>query len=121
MNLILFYILAEVNYVPYIIVGGGLFVLLIAIFVLIFLIRRRKKKISNDGNEWFHALGDKENVQEVKAIGSRLTVVLVNKDKMDRDQLKELGVSSILVMANKIVLVIENQAEKIANILNNSL
>ena len=121
MNMILLYILAEVNYLPYIIVGGGLFVLLIVIFLCIFLIKRKKKKISNDSNEWFLALGDKENVQEVKAIGSRLTVVLANKDKMNRDQLKELGVSSILVMANKVVLVIENQAEKIAAILSKSL
>ena len=38
----------------------------------------------------------------------------------DLPRLKELGVSSILVMSNKVTLVIEGQAEKVSAVINNS-
>ena len=48
------------------------------------------------------------------AIGSRLSVSLLDKEKIDREKLKELGVSSVLVMSNKVTLVIEDKAEQVA-------
>ena len=71
--------------------------------------------------DWFLALGGKENIKEATAVGSRLNLNLANKDIIDRVKLKELGVSSVLVMSNKVTLVIEGQAEKIAQVINNSL
>lgn len=102
------------------IAGGG--VLLVAVVVLlIFLIKGKKKGPSFSGNEWLIALGNKENIKEVTAIGSRLTLILLDKEAIDREKLKQLGVSSILVMSNKVTLVIEDKAEQIAASIQKSL
>ena len=101
------------------IVGGVLF--LSALVILIYLLTHREGKKVFDGNDWIIALGNKENVKEVSANGSRLTLALVDKEKMDREKLKELGVSSVLVMSDKITLVISGKAEKVAALIQKSL
>ena len=78
-----------------------------------------KAKVSD--SEWIDALGGQNNILEASAIGSRLSVKLNDKEIINRDKLKELGVSSILVMSNKVTLVIEKQAEKVASVINHSL
>lgn len=95
-------------------------VLVVAVLLVIFLIRRNKKPRIVDA-DWFDALGGKDNIKEAIAVGSRLSLYLNDKEAINRDRLKELGVTSILVMSNKVTLVIEGQAEKVASIINNSL
>ena len=92
-----------------------------ALGIVIYLIVSNKKEKSNNSGVWLLALGNKENIKEVSAVGSRLTVNLEDKEKIDRVRLKELGVSSVLVMSNKITLVIEGKAEKIANLIKKDL
>ncbi len=94
---------------------------LAALGILIYLIVSKKKENEANGSVWILALGNKENVKEVSAVGSRLTVNLEDKEKIDRTKLKDLGVSSILVMSNKITLVIEGKAEKIAALIKKDL
>ena len=95
-----------------IIVGG---VLLVSAIVVLLIAKLRKKKANSfNNNDWLIALGDKSNIKEITATGSRLSVVLNDKDIIDREKLKELGVSSVLVMSNKVTLVIEDKAEQIA-------
>ena len=120
-NLFKFHLLADSN-VPLIIWLAVVDFFLIATIVLVIVTRRHGKKNPKvvDSN-WFDALGGKENVKEVTAVGSRLTLNLENKDNIDRDKLKTLGVSSVLVMSNKVTLVIEGQAEKVAEALKQSL
>ena len=95
--------------------------IVICLIALVIVLRRKKKNPRIVDDDWFLALGGKENIKEATAVGSRLNLNLVNKDSIDRDRLKELGVSSVLVMSNKVTLVIEGQAEKIAQVINNSL
>ena len=90
----------------------------ITIFLIIFLNKRRKanKVTDNTSNDdWLIALGGKENISESSANGSRLTVKLVDQNKIDKDKLKELGVSNIVTMSDKIILVLEDKAELIKN------
>ena len=94
---------------------------LAALGILIYLIISKKKENQDNGGVWLLALGNKENIKEVSAVGSRLTVNLEDKEKIDRVKLKELGVSSVIVMSNKITLVIEGKAEKIANLIKKDL
>lgn len=101
------------------IIGGG--VLLIIIVLLLVFLLRKKKKIPIDNSVWLLALGGQENIKEVTAIGSRLSLALVDKEKIDREQLKTLGVSSVLTMSNKVTLVIEGEAERIAESIKSSL
>ena len=100
----------------------GAIVLLIALaLILYFLVFKKKGKKIVNGNIWLLALGNKENIKEVTAIGSRLSLKLENNELINKDKLKELGVSSVLVMSNKVTLVIEGQAEKVAEIIKKEL
>lgn len=98
----------------------GLMLLLVIVMVIRFHVSKSPKQAVNN-DEWFVALGGKENVKEINAVGSRLSLVLVDKEKVDREKLKTLGVSSVVSMSNKVTLVIEGKAEKIAETLKGSL
>ena len=102
------------------IIVGCVILLSVAIIIPIS-INKRKKSPKIDNNVWLIALGNKENIKEVNAIGTRLTVNLVDKEKIDREKLKELGVSSVLTMSNKVTLVIEGKAEIIAEAIKEGL
>lgn len=89
---------------------------IIIVAVLLILLNRNKKnkkaKIDDAPNdEWVLALGGKENILEVSATGSRLTVKLQDINNCDKDKLKALGVSNIVTMSDKLVLVVEDKAE----------
>ena len=103
-----------------IIVGAVILLIILFLIIYFFIFKKKNKKIAN-GNIWLMALGNKENIKEVTAIGSRLSLKLENNEIIDKDKLKELGVSSVLVMSNKVTLVIEGQAEKVAELINKEL
>ena len=89
---------------------------IVIVAVLLILINRnkrnKKEKIDDTPNdEWVLALGGKENILEVSATGSRLTVKLQDINNCDKDKLKALGVSNIVTMSDKLVLVVEDKAE----------
>lgn len=96
-----------------IVLGALCFIGAVVITVYLIVNSKKGKKIDND--VWLTALGGKDNVSSVKGVGSRLSVVLKNQELIDREKLKELGVTSILTMSDKLVLVIEGKAEEIAN------
>ena len=98
----------------------GAFLLIVLLTLLIFFLKRKNKK-PVDNSVWLLALGGLENIKEVTAIGSRLSLVLIDKEKIDREQLKTLGVTSVLTMSNKVTLVIEGEAERIASSIKNYL
>ena len=89
-----------------------------AAIIVIYMVKSGKKEKTINNETWLLALGGKENVSSIKGVGSRLSVVVNDKEKLDRQKLKELGVSSILTMSDKLVLVIEGKAENIAKKLN---
>ena len=109
------------NYAPYIALGV---VVLILISLLVLLLINRKKvnkkeeiKISTSSNDWIISLGGEDNIIETSSKGSRLTLNLKDITKIDETKLKELGVSSILKMSNKLILVLEDNASKIEQII----
>ena len=108
------------NLIIWLVVIDALLLLIVAIMVIRFLTNKKAKpKVNND--EWFNALGGKDNIKEINAVGSRLSLVLKDKDIVDREKLKTLGVSSVVSMSNKVTLVIEGKAETIAEKLKGSL
>lgn len=83
---------------------------------LIFFLNRRKKNIKPvitvaSKSAWVDALGGNENILNSEAYGSRLVIKLVDKEKMKRDELKSLGVTSIIEMSDKVTLLLEDKAE----------
>ena len=101
-------------------------VAIILVTVLIVLIRGRKSKGPNKQvsqaapNEWLDALGGMDNIVDIQATGSRLVAKIKNKELVNRDKLTELGVSSIVLMSDKITLVTNLDNEKIVESIKNS-
>lgn len=92
-------------------------VIIIAIIVTILLARNNKKKAQSANDTLFNslleALGGKDNILSLSAKMSRLTVSLKNEDLLDVNKVKELGVTRILRMSKKIILLIGQQASEI--------
>lgn len=94
---------------------ASILVLVIAIAILIFLINKKKKgekSLLNQNNytpnDVYLALGGKDNVVSHSINGSRLTLVLKDYKKVDRDALTKFGVERVLSMSNKYILVGEH-------------
>ena len=108
------------TYLITIIVGGCLLVVA-ALVVLIIVFGKRKKPTIVDEIAWITALGGKDNIASVSAIGSRINLSLKDKEKIDRTKLSNLGVNSVLVMSNKVTLVIANNAVDIAETISKGI
>ena len=99
------------NILKYGLIGAGVAVIaFIVAFVIAVVISKNKKK--KEGNELCEKiilnLGNKENIKTIEAKSSRLVVSLLDSSKMNEEELKNLGVTSILKMSNKITLVLGN-------------
>lgn len=108
------------TYAVVLIVAGCLVLVAILVFLVIFFGKRKKNPIV-DESAWLSALGGKDNINNVSAIGSRINLYLKDKEKIDREKLTSLGVNSVLVMSNKVTLVIANNAVDIAETITNSI
>lgn len=106
------------NYGIWIAVGVAV---IIAFCVVFLLIRNRKvspkkteeKVVSENSDEWLIALGNKENILEADATGSRLNIKLNDNSLLNKEKLKELGALSIIEMSGKFIIVVEGKAEEI--------
>ena len=102
-------------------------VAIILTIVIIFLIKNRKpakpkKEISTAApDEWVDALGGKDNIVEVSSMGSRLSIKIKNRELINRDALTGLGVTSIVLMSEKVTLVTNLDNSKIEEKLKESL
>ena len=96
-------------------------IILVVIVVILVSIKSKSKtnnKIETKSNSsWLSALGEKDNIIEVESKGSRLTLTLRDSSLINDDKLKELGVTSIIKMSNKVILVVEDNAAKIEYLL----
>lgn len=91
-------------------------IILITLIVILLVYKFKKKPDqieSSSSSDWINALGGADNVLEVNAVGSRLTLKLLDSSKLDEEKIKSLGVTNIIKMSNKITLVVEDKADKI--------
>ena len=115
-------LLENTQFPPLLIVSfvvSGLFLIAFIVVLIIFL--KKKKVVKVDNSLWIDNLGGRENIASVTQVGSRINLVLKDKELINKDNLKELGVKSVLVMSNKVTLVVENNAENIAKAINEAL
>ncbi len=98
----------------------GAVVALGLIVLVIFLVnksRTKNKKLSQDKQDekLIEGLGGENNIESiVSVVGSRLSVKLFDAELLKRDLLKEAGITSVIVMSNKVTLVIENRAKELS-------
>ena len=98
----------------------GAVVALGLIVLVIFLVsksRTKSKKLSQakQDEKLIEGLGGENNIESiVSVVGSRLSVKLFDAELLKRDLLKEAGITSVIVMSNKVTLVIENRAKELS-------
>lgn len=109
------------NILKYCLIGVG--VLVVAFIVAFIYAKVIKNKTKKQGNELCAKiilnLGDKENIKSLEAKGSRLVVTLLDESKINEEELKNIGVTSILKMSSKVTLVIGNISSDVVNYYNN--
>ena len=96
------------------VVASGLIVLVI---FLINKSRTKNKKLSQtkQDEKLIEGLGGEDNIESiVSVVGSRLSIKLSDPELLKRDLLKEAGITSVIVMSNKVTLVIENRAKELS-------
>lgn len=96
---------------------GIILIIFITLFFLLVLpkIRQKRKKATSisDAVEWINSLGGSSNIINFSSSRSRLTFEVKDSSLVDQNKLKLLGVSSIIIMSQKIILVIDNGADEI--------
>lgn len=88
-------------------------VFIISLSFLLLLIAKKKEaekrkaeiKQNADLSNVYSYLGEKDNVVSHELKGTRLTLVLKDYQKVNREKLKEIGVERVLSMSNKYILV----------------
>lgn len=79
-------------------------------------LKKKKKLEESQATKIIEFLGGKENISSLSAKGSRLSISLIDQSKLKEEELKKLGVSSIIYMSNKIILVVGSISLDIENI-----
>ncbi len=97
----------------------AIIVSLIAI-VIILICKKCKKPKNKSGvyDELIDAFGGMDNIIEVKARESRLSLVLKDYNLINEEKLKEKGITSSIKMTNKITYVIGSSAKEIEDYIN---
>lgn len=100
-------------------------IILVTLFFLLVLPRIKqnsKKTISiTEGADWVNSLGGKSNIISVSASRSRLTLEVKDTSLINQNKLKTLGVSSVIIMSQKVILVIDNGADEIKEKIEKSI
>lgn len=106
------------------IVVGIIVSLLIALFVVVYIKTSRAKKISNNEKEVEKKANSlasevvctikKENIKDVSFQGSRVSIVFLNKEQIDKERLEKLNLQYML-MNDKIIIMIGSKAEDFKN------
>ena len=82
-------------------------ILIISLGVLVFFLKKKKEiKSLEEFPELLMALGGKENIISVDHKGSRVSVVVENKKNVDREKVREQGVT-IVISNKKVTMVVD--------------
>ncbi|HHU59866.1 TPA: hypothetical protein GXZ34_02965 [bacterium] len=95
----------------------GIVIFIIAIITVVYF----KRKDNEEYPGLLEALGGRDNLLQVELNGSRINLSLNNKKEMDREQVKQNGVSAIVMQSKKITLVVGHGSKKIFKYLSDQL
>lgn len=91
---------------------GITILLIIVILVVAFKLKAKKREIF-EFPELLEALGGADNISNILLNGSRVSLNFENKKNLNKDQIKENGVETIVVSNKKLTMVIGRQAPAI--------
>lgn len=103
----------------WLLIGIGV-LLIITVLVIVLKLKTRKKELL-EFPELLEALGGANNISNVILNGSRVSLNFDNKKNIDKDQIKENGVETIVVSNKKLTMVIGKKASAISKYLNESI
>lgn len=90
---------------------GGSILLVVIIATLIIIVRKKAKvKETLEFPELLEALGGASNISNIVLNGSRVSLNFDSKKNVDKEQIKETGVETIVVSNKKITLVVGKKA-----------
>lgn len=100
--------------------------LLLAVIITIFKINKSKKiresnssadlKVKNAALNLGACFGGKENIKEIKTIGSRVSIIVEDISKVDKEKING-ELSSVMYMGNKIICIIGSKSEEFSALL----
>jgi phosphotransferase system IIB component len=105
---------AALQLYEWIIIGAGALVLLIGVIAFVLFRKRNVKRLPYDGRPIIAGLGGIDNIIEAKVRGSRLSVLIINPLLVNEAVLKQHGVSSLVMMSKKAVLLLGETASHVA-------
>lgn len=94
--------------------------LIIIVLVIVFKLKTKKKGVS-EFPELLEALGGVDNISNILLNGSRISLNFENKKNVNKDQIKENGVETIVVSNKKLTMVIGKKASIIHKYLAESV
>ncbi len=92
------------------IIGASVVALLSIIILVVVLKKKGKAKENTEFPELLEALGGAENISNITLSGSRISLNFDSKKNVNKEQIKENGVETIVVANKKITLVIGRNA-----------
>ena len=96
-------------------IGLGVIILGVLIFVLIKIFSKKRVKplpIASK-SEYFEALGGEDNYIDSSREGSRIIVHLKDYSKINKEKIKEAGVTGFIEKSDKLTLVVKEGAEEV--------
>ena len=96
-------------------IGLGVIILGVLIFVLIKIFSKKPVKslpIASK-SEYFEALGGEDNYIDSSREGSRIIVHLKDYSKINKEKIKEAGVTGFIEKSDKLTLVVKDNAEEV--------
>lgn len=103
------------------IVGAVLLITSLTLLIIVFN-KKRKNNIVNEYPELILALGNKENILSVNFKGSRVNVEVKDKKLVNKEQLKQGIVETVVVSSKKVTMVVGNEeSSKICDYINKTL
>lgn len=107
----------------------ALVAVLIAALVAVIVVKHSKSKqrkeftdkVAGLAGTVVQALGGLSNIESVDSRMSRLSLVVIDSSLVNLEMLKENGLSEIIVMEKKIVIVVGDEASKLAGDISNLL
>ena len=97
-----------------IIAAAALVLIALAIFLVKILGKKRVKVLPiASKSEYFEALGGEDNYIDSSRDGSRIVVHLKDYSKINKEKIKEAGVTGFIEKSDKLTLVVKDNAEEV--------
>ena len=97
-----------------IIAAAALVLIALAIFLVKILCKKRVKVLPiASKSEYFEALGGEDNYIDSSREGSRIIVHLKDYSKINKEKIKEAGVTGFIEKSDKLTLVVKDNAEEV--------